>query len=314
MSHGLFPEFARLWAILCTTRELVPGAPKALVVAGERVVLFRDEMGAARALIDRCPHRGVALSLGKVREGQIECPFHGWRFDGTGQCRHVPWNPEARLANLGATALPVREVDGLVWLFTGTEAEGEPRVPEVLRRRGLRLTAQHFDWAAHWTRVMENMLDTPHLPFVHAGTIGRQLRGRTDRAMVLRWCETDYGAEIFARREGEAERANLRYHFPNTMELLIDPPGKVLRMLAVCLPGEPGRTRLSIYTLRSFARWPLLDAVFNHANRKIAREDQAILESSLPAQVPPAGEEKSVATDAPTLAFRKIWFSAIRGR
>ena len=97
------------------------------------------------------------------------------------------------------------------------------------------------------------------------------------------------------------------------MELFIDPPGKVMRLVAVCLPEDEGTTRLAIYTLRSFARLRLLDPMFRWSNARIAREDKAILESSQPAEVPPAGEEKSVRTDAPTLAFRKLYFERLKG-
>lgn len=313
MGAGLFPHFAGLWVALCPARAVPRGRPLSLMLAGERLVLFRDTHGAVQALLDRCPHRGVALSLGRVAEGLITCPFHGWRFDGAGQCRHVPWNPDAKLATLSATALPLREIAGLIWLYTGGTAMGGPAMPETLLRQDIRVTAQDFTWNAHWTRVMENMLDTPHLPFVHAKTIGRHLRGRSSAAMEMRWQETAYGADITARRAGEAPRPGLRYYFPNIMELTIDPAGRVMRLLAVCNPAEEGKTRLTIYTLRNFAKLKLLDPLFLRANARIAAEDRAIVESAQPAEAPPAGEEKSVATDAPTLAFRKLWFERIKG-
>jgi phenylpropionate dioxygenase-like ring-hydroxylating dioxygenase large terminal subunit len=311
MDEGLFPQFANLWVPLCLERE-VAARPAPFVVAGERVVLFRDAAGAVAALIDRCPHRGVALSLGRVEAGQIVCPFHGWRFEGDGRCAQVPWNPDARRDQLSASALPVRVAGGLVWLFTGRTTVGEPVVPASLLRDDVRVIGQSFDWDVHWTRAMENMLDSPHVPFVHARTIGRSLRGRENETMDMVWTDTTFGAEITAIRDGETPRAPLRYYIPNIMELSIDPGGRVLRMLAVCMPTQAGRTRLTIYTARNFARARLLDRLFARVNVRIAREDKAIVESALPGEVPPAAEERSVASDAPTLAFRKIWFSRIK--
>lgn len=313
MDPPLFRDFARLWVALCPATTVRKDRPAALTLAGERIVLFRDEHGAPSALLDRCPHRGVALSLGRIIEGQIACPFHGWRFDGAGQCMHVPWNPDAKRETLSATALPVREIAGLIWLYTGRQAEGAPAVPDAFLRDDVRVTSQEFLWDVHWTRVMENMLDTPHLPFVHAGTIGKRLRGLTNEPMEMAWRETEHGAEITARRSGEETGAKLRFTFPNLMELEIDPGGRTLRLVAVCNPADSGRTRLTIYTLRNFARARVLDPLFARANARIAAEDRAIVESSLPAEVPPPGEERSVATDAPTLAFRKIWLTRIKG-
>ena len=312
MPQELFAEFANLWVPLGLARAVVRERPAAFVVAGERVVLFRDQAGHLAGLIDRCPHRGVALSLGGVDQGLLVCPFHGWRFGGDGRCQHVPWNPDARRDQLSATALPVREAGGLVWLFTGRVAVGEPMVPDVLLRAGLRVIAQAFDWNVHWTRAMENMLDTPHLPFVHARSIGKSLRGRTAEKMDMVWTETAFGAQSTAIRAGEAPRTALRYHFPAMMELAIDPRGRTMRLFAVCLPTANGQTRLTIYTVRDFARSWLFDPLFARANARIALEDKAIVESAMPSQVPPASEEKSVASDAPTLAFRKIWFNRIR--
>ncbi len=311
MNPILFAQFAGLWVPLCLARDVAAGRPTPLVVAGEPIVLFRNDQGGIMALIDRCPHRGVALSLGKIECGAIVCPFHGWQFDGAGQCLTVPWNPDARLDRLSATPLPVREIGGLVWLFTGTCAVGEPMVPPVLLRDDVTIMAQNHDWTAHWTRVMENMLDSPHVPFVHAGTIGRSLRGRVREKMTMSWHETTYGADITAIRGDEAPRTTLHYHYPCTMELAIDPGGRTLRMFSACIPTGPGHTRLTIYTVRNFARSRLMNRIFARSSNRIAREDKAIVESQRPAAVPPATAEKSVASDAPTLAFRKLWFTRI---
>lgn len=308
----LFPDFAEMWIALCPAGEVRAGRPAPMLLAGERIVLFRDADGAVSALIDRCPHRGVALSLGKVEGGTITCPFHGWQFDGAGHCTHVPWNPDARRERLSATALPTRERAGVIWLYTGLQATGEPAVPDAFLRSGARMTAQAFVWNVHWTRVMENMLDTPHLPFVHARTIGKRLQGRTDGRMDMVWQETEQGGEITAHRPGEPPRSTLRYYFPNLMELAIDPKGRLLRLIASCAPAGSGETRLTLYTIRDFAKARILDPIFARANARIAAEDRAILESSCPREVPPAGAERSVATDAPTLAFRKIWLTRIK--
>lgn len=309
----MFADFANHWIIAGVSTDFRAGKLHPLIVAGERIVLFRDGAGTLCALVDRCPHRGVALSLGKLTNGTVECPFHGWTFDGSGACLSVPWNPDARCEKLSALALPLREAGGLVWLYTGFRPDSEPMPSESLSAPGVVLSAQSALWDIHWTRAMENMLDSPHLPFVHKGTIGRFLAPFMHGRMDTNWTETPYGARIENLVEGRDRPARLDYRFPNAMELFIDPPGKLLRMMALCIPEKEGQTRLTIITLRDFARWPLLNPIFRRMNRRIALEDQAILESSQPSEVPPAGEEKSVRTDKPTLAFRKLYFERIKG-
>ena len=163
----MFEDFANVWTMAALGRDLLPGKPLPLVVAGERVVLFRDAAGAPAALLDRCPHRGAALSLGCLEKGEIQCAFHGWRFGSDGRCLYTPWNPDAKRDNLSATSLPVREAGGVLWLFTGPgPAPSEPAPPEALLRPDSHVFAQSVVWKVHWTRVMENMLDSPHVAFV----------------------------------------------------------------------------------------------------------------------------------------------------
>ena len=310
----MFADFANVWTIIGLARDFAADRLFPCSIAGERVVLFRDETGQVAALIDRCPHRGVALSLGKIDGGIVECPFHGWRFDGAGNNRHVPWNPDAKCAALGALALPVRESGGFVWLYTGFDPATEPMLSETLSDPRVVLCGQAMRWNVHWTRAMENMLDSPHLPFVHKRSIGRGLAklvgsGRMD----VRWTPTDFGARIENEVEGRPSTARLDFRSPNAMELFIDPPGKTFRMFAVCLPESDTHTQMCIYTVRDFARSRLFDPLFRWSNRRIATEDQAVLESSQPLAVPAAGSEKSVRTDAPTLAFRKYYFEQLAG-
>jgi len=312
-----FKGFADVWTPVLQGRRL--GArPVRLVVAGEAIVLFRNGQGAVGALLDRCPHRGVALSLGRVgSDGFLECPFHGWRFDVSGANRGVPLNPDARCETLGAAALPVREIGDLIWIYTrpGALKAGEPTVPDSLADPGLARTYVERDWACHWTRAMENMLDSPHLPFVHRRTIGRVYRRRmtpTSR-MDIHWEDTDFGGRARAELDGESSGGHLEFYRPNIMVLHIPIPSRRLRIHAIVLPTEPGRTRLTVVGSRDFAKLRALEPLFRWMNGRIADEDQAVVESSGPDEVPPAGDERSVGSDRATLQFRRYYYGTLRG-
>jgi phenylpropionate dioxygenase-like ring-hydroxylating dioxygenase large terminal subunit len=309
----VFADFANVWTIVGPVGMAPPGKLAQIHVAGERIVLFRDKGGAPAALIDRCPHRGAALSLGALEDGVITCPFHGWRFDARGRNCGVPWNPDAKCENLGAVALPVRELHGLLWLHTGREAAGEPSASPSLALPGITVTVQSAVWRAHWTRAMENMLDVPHLPFVHAASIGRGMEYTAERRMDLRWTPTDGGGVIEDVSEGHAMGASLTWLWPNAMELKIDFKGKLFRILSVAVPEQANTTRMIFVTMRDFARSRLLNPFFHYSNRRIAREDQPVVESALPAEIPPPAFEKSVRTDMPTLAFRKLYYDRLKG-
>jgi phenylpropionate dioxygenase-like ring-hydroxylating dioxygenase large terminal subunit len=309
----VFEGFANVWTpILRATR--LGATPVTLELAGEQVVLFRDGRGGVCAMIDRCPHRGARLSLGKVTpEGGIECAFHGWCFDRQGACTHVPLNPTApKRERLASIALPVTEVGGLVWVFTGTRAEAPPVVPDALVQPGWSRWFYAQDWSCHWTRAMENMLDMPHVPFVHRQTIGRAQRARLRPDSILRIHleETGTGFRTRSELDGEHAGAALEWLRPNGMVLWLmpgSPPERGFRQHVFCVPINARSTRMFVVSTRTFLRHNPIGWLSDQFNRVIVREDRAIVESSQPAEVPPAGEEASVATDAPTLHFRRYY-------
>lgn len=97
---------------------------------GVDYALWRGADGVLHAHLDRCPHRGMPLSLGVVREERLHCPYHGWAFDGSGACRAIPAQPD--LVPPRSIALPtpaVQEREGLVWLDVGAVPPRSSREP-----------------------------------------------------------------------------------------------------------------------------------------------------------------------------------------
>ena len=292
--------------------------PMALQLAGEPLVVFRNRAGTAGALLDRCPHRGVALSLGKrTAAGTLACAFHGWEFNPNGSCARVPLNPEAKCANLSATAFPVHEAGGLLWMYTGSNAgDSLPHVPASLRDAAFSTYTLEVAWQTHWTRAMENMLDSPHLPFVHQRTIGRALRRalRADSRMEVTYTPTDTGGLLTGVLDGQHNAGVLEFNQPNGMVLHIDTPLGNIRMHVFCIPVNPTHTRLLVLSARNFGRYNPLARLFDEVNRMIVLEDRAVVESSRPAEVPPPGVEHSVPTDRATLQFRKYYYDVLKPR
>ena len=313
----MFEGFAKVWTPVTLAKKL-KNKPLPVVLAGEKLVFFRGKDGKAAALLDRCPHRGVELSRGKsTADGCLECPFHAWRFDGTGRVCEVPLNPDAKKERLSATALATRELGGLLWVYTapGIEDTGEPTVPDALTMPGVARNYLEIEWKAHWTRAMENMLDSPHVPFLHKATIGKFVRPqlREGSTMHVEWTDTEYGGRTTSRIDDHADTgAYLDFYKPNIMVLNIPIPNKVFRMHSICVPVGPQAVRMIIVGARTFARASILNPIFNRQNLKIALEDQAIVESSYPAEIPPAVDEKSVRTDRATLQFRKYYYGTLK--
>src|SRR3954471_23925492 len=129
--HLSVARLTRFWYVACQSADL-RDRPLARSVLGVPLVLFRGEGGKAAALLDRCPHRNVPLSLGRVvAGGRLECAYHGWQFEGGGRCTHIPGllveqGREGRERRAPSAA--VREQDGFIWVYPelDTEPEGEP--------------------------------------------------------------------------------------------------------------------------------------------------------------------------------------------
>ena len=174
---------------------------------GTPIVLFRDGMGRASALLDRCPHRNVPLSGGEVaKDGNLQCPYHGWRFDRDGACRLVPsFTGTAENKARRCTAYPVIEQQGFVWMYSTPYEDAEPSMPESKPHRFARAddpeyvtVRQAIDLGGTMFSALENALDVPHTAFLHRGLFRSESRGITLKVKVSRThdrCVAEYIGE-----------------------------------------------------------------------------------------------------------------------
>lgn len=176
------------WYIAAPGREL-GGKPIARLVECEPLVLFRDAVGQPHALIDRCAHRGMALSRGRAVGDCIECPYHGWQYDGEGVLRTVPALCENEPLPQSKTmfSFPVAESDGHLWVWLGQDqATGPPFHFPHCGEPGWTTFFMHIRFEAPVEACLENFLDVPHTLLVHPGLF-RGKEQRPTRARVRRF-------------------------------------------------------------------------------------------------------------------------------
>ena len=156
--------------------EALSEAPLAVTLLDEPLVLWKDNHGTVRAFADRCPHRGARLSLGCVRAGVLECPYHGWQFDGAGQVVHVPALPAFQPpATHRAASHDVQLRHGLVWVRLHADAGDAAPLPAFAAEDDTRLRKTlcgPYEVATSAPRIVENFLDMSHFGFVHEGWLG----------------------------------------------------------------------------------------------------------------------------------------------
>ncbi len=158
------------WYVAAFGDELTQ-APIRRVLLDTPIVMFRGESGAVSALLDRCPHRFVPLSRGKVVSDHLECGYHGLRFDRAGVCvfnphggGHVPSNAKVR-------SFPVTERHGLVWFWPGDPREADAqKIPAdfaVLDSPQIRSIRGYLHVKANYQLIVDNLLDLSHTIYVH---------------------------------------------------------------------------------------------------------------------------------------------------
>jgi vanillate O-demethylase monooxygenase subunit len=162
------------WYVAAWADELAADKPLATMLLGEPVVLYRMTDGRPAALEDRCAHRSLPLSLGRVRGDAIECGYHGLRFDCAGSCVRIP-GQAAIPKDARVRSYPAIEQDGCIWVWMGERDRMDPaaitRFP-TMTRPGWQKTKLHARIACNYQLVIDNLLDLSHLSFVHATTVG----------------------------------------------------------------------------------------------------------------------------------------------
>ena len=308
---------ASLWHPVVAADEL-GSTPLAARLLAEDVVLWRDATGKAHAFADRCPHRGTKLSLGRVVEGgtRLECPYHGWQFEASGQCVFIPALPAfTPPASHRACTFEVCEASGLVWVrmtaggsaLPAFEAEHDPHLRKLL--------CGPYLVAASAPRIVENFLDMAHFGFVHEGWLGDRAHTAladyrvepTPNGFVANGCQawqpqsnalSQQGSMVDYRYELTSPFSAVLTKLPQAQGGYRDEIG-----LFVC-PQEPERSVV-------WFRLAVTDRVSSDADlcafqHTIFTQDQPILESQSPKRLPLRTGELFCAADRASAAYRRV--------
>jgi vanillate monooxygenase len=161
------------WYVAASDHE-IGRKPMGRTILGEPVVFYRKEDGMPVALEDRCVHRHLPLSMGKLVGDELQCHYHGLRYDCTGQCVKVPGQnavpPGARVKNY-----PVVERYRWLWIWMGDPELADPdKITDFhwFDDPGWGAKASYLHVKANWQLIVDNLLDLTHLAFVHESTIG----------------------------------------------------------------------------------------------------------------------------------------------
>jgi phenylpropionate dioxygenase-like ring-hydroxylating dioxygenase large terminal subunit len=166
------PVLINEWHVVGRSADLAEGQLVAARVLAEDIVIWRLN-SKIMAWQDLCVHRGTRLSLGKIKENNLVCPYHGWTYNSAGKCVRIPAHPDQKPPEKAQVKIyRATECYGAIWVSLGHPQHGLPPYPEWEDPTFRSVVSGPHPYRAHAPRAIENFLDMAHLPFVHAGYLG----------------------------------------------------------------------------------------------------------------------------------------------
>ncbi|AXF12567.1 oxidoreductase (plasmid) [Paraburkholderia graminis] len=167
------------WYPIGFSSEFPEGELQGHKLVGRPVVMWRSDKGEVVAFDDRCCHKRFPLSQSKLLDGgRLECAYHGLCYDTSGQCIAIPSQPDKAIPSQARlSVVPVKEQDGVVWIWPGNPAAAQraapPRTPEILDPANLSIGSPGpLRVPANYLLLIENLLDITHFYPLHDGNIG----------------------------------------------------------------------------------------------------------------------------------------------
>jgi len=282
------------------------------------LVVFRID-GRVTVALDRCPHRGVMLSLGWIENCRLVCPYHGLHFDAEGRCTAIPSQPDAKIPNrLSLIVAASVERFGLIWAsLTGTthslpdfEAWDDASYQQIL--------CPTIDIAGSSGRQIEGFIDVAHFAWAHTGTFGDRNNPLVPDYTVEetpRGCRVEYLSKVSNFGPDQRERApadflwrrSFEVYAPFAARLVVHfPDEQKLWILNAASPVSARKTRLFCPLVRNFDKDTSIEAV-RAFNLRVFEEDRVLVEAQRPEDLPlNLALEVHIAADRTSVAYRRV--------
>ena len=311
------------WYIILDSKQLKNNVPIGIKRFNHNLVLWRNN-DKISCLEDICAHRGSALSIGKINNGNIQCPFHGIEYNSYGKCTIIPSDGKFKEppSNFKVKTYEVKDSFGYIWIWHGDKQENYPDIhffPENLLDNSFSYSQFIDHWPVHYSRAIENQLDCQHVPFVHRNTIGRGNKTlvngplvKLDKDKLYMWVfnETDKGQKPL--KPGDLninmKKFNLLFVFPN---LWMNNINEKMKVTASFVPVDEENTIIYLRYYQKIITIPIIKNIFLFTgklfSKKILRQDKRVVIT----QVPKKSElimntENLTQADLPIINYRKI--------
>ena len=292
--------------------------PKAIEILGEKVVVFRTSHGV-HAFKDLCIHRGVPLSLGKIVNDEIICPYHGWTYNYCGTCTKIPALPKGKAipSKAKTVAYDCIEELGFIWVCLGEPDKAKPIIGELTSDSSpyIQIKMGPYELDAAGPRVIENFLDVSHLMFVHEGLLGDSQFPEISDYQVHQKDGTIISDEIDIYQpdpDGRGQGVQAKYTYKVYHPLCagfrksIDGSDEFFDLYLIVLPVNEQKSKAYMVMERNYALEED-ENVFIQFQDLLIEQDRVIVESQKPELLPlDLQAELHLKSDRVSIAYRRF--------
>jgi nitrite reductase/ring-hydroxylating ferredoxin subunit len=312
--QGTQASLRNYWHPLCMSEDVLE-QPRGYMLLDESVVAFRDAKGVA-AFKDLCIHRGTALSLGEITDGRLTCAYHGWQYDRTGACVHIPALPPGASIPRKARAIVYRAEEryGMVWVAMEEPVAPIPDWPHVSDPdpEYEYFLAGRWVWSSSAGRAIENGMDFSHFNFVHRG-----LTELADGPVIKHHEVRQVPGGIAYEYDDSLITRKYRVYIPFTLhDEKVERNGNTSVVTIITSPRTSTTTEVYTFITRNHAGAVALRGKGDVQGREAVRaaiaevfnQDRRIVESQRPEQIPTdlRDELHLKVPDANALLYRRL--------
>ncbi len=305
------PVLLNDWHVVAYAPDLKEGKPMAVRLLEEDLVLWRVG-NSIHAWRDLCLHRGTRLSLGKVENDCLVCPYHGWTYNEEGQCIRFPAHPNQKPpATARAKVYQAQEQYDWVWVTLGNPAQDIPPFPQWDNPAFHKIHCGPYDFYASGPRAVENFLDVTHFPFVHQGLLGDPAYPEVNDYEVETTPEGVTAKDISVWQpdpDGSGQGARVTYTYkvvrPLTAYFVKSSAGPRFAMYFTITPVSERHSIAWTYVARDYG--DMSDEQTRQFEDMITLQDIPIVESQRPELLPlDLQAELHLRSDRTAIAYRK---------
>ncbi|MBD2682173.1 MULTISPECIES: aromatic ring-hydroxylating dioxygenase subunit alpha [Nostoc] len=303
------------WHVVAKSEDVTPGKVLSVRLLGEDLVVWRSG-DQVLAWEDRCPHRGASFAQGWIKDDNLVCPYHGFAFNNSGNCVHVPahpdWIPSTR-SRACVQTFHVQERYGLVWVCLGTPQYELPAIPELDDPSYYKCFFGPIHYHSSAFRAIENFLDFNHIPFVHDGRLGESNHATIDDYKVKVNSDgihvTDLSVWQLNHETGQGEYVSASYDIFRPLTVCLRVRSKVvdeiMTMFFTVTPVEEEKSIVWRWSCINYAD-KVPEDVFRNLAHIVFDQDVAIVESQRPRRIPLDLEANfHVPSDRSSITYRR---------